>query len=82
MKMIAIGTVHGRKEIRAADPRNPKSKAKYQDIVVAPGHEFDTEELGVSAEEAQQLISNKAAKQKTREVADDGDKAASEKIPA
>jgi hypothetical protein len=78
MKMIAIGTIHGSKLISAADPRNSKSKPQHQDILVAPGEEFDTEEIGISDEEAQSLIARKAAKRKTREVADDGEVAINE----
>lgn len=73
MKMIAIGTVHGRKLVRAADPKNPKSRAKYTDLIAAPGTEFDTDDFGVDDEEAQQLIASGAARRKTREVVDDAD---------
>lgn len=73
MKMIAIGTVHGRKLIKAADPKNPKSKAKYEDILVKPGEEFDTDDFGIDQDEANRMVARKTAKRKTREIPDDGD---------
>lgn len=75
MKMIAIGTVHGRKLIKERDKTDPKSRDKYEDLIAAPGEEFDTKEFGVSDAEAKTLIANKAAKRKTREVPDDAEKA-------
>ena len=72
MKMIAIGTIHGHKLIREANPRDPKSSAKHKDMIAAPGEEFDTIDFGIDDEEAKALIDNKAARRKTREVADDG----------
>lgn len=73
MKMIAIGTVHGRKLIKPADPKNPKSKAKYEDLVAKPGEEFDTDDFGIDKDEAGRLSERKAARRKTREVPDDGE---------
>lgn len=72
MKMIAIGTVHGRKLVSARDKDDPKSKNKYADLIAKPGEEFDTADFGIGDDEAKSLIASKAAKRKTREVADDG----------
>jgi hypothetical protein len=73
MKMIAIGTVHGNKLVSEANPKDPKSVAKYDELIAAPGAEFDTEEWGIGDKEAEALIASNAAKRKTREVIDDGD---------
>jgi hypothetical protein len=72
MKMIALGTVHGRKLIKESDPKDPKSKAKYEDLIAAPGETFDTEDFGIGDAERKAMIASGAAKRKTREVADDG----------
>lgn len=72
MKMIAIGTVHGRKLIKERDKNDPRSRDKYQDLIARPGQEFDTKDFGIGDDEAKSLIATKAAKRKTREIADDG----------
>ncbi|MBR1198832.1 hypothetical protein JQ574_22810 [Bradyrhizobium sp. AUGA SZCCT0158] len=82
MKMIAIGTIHGHELIRKADPRDPKSRAKYKDLIAVPGAEFDTAEFGIDDKEVQALIDSKAARRKTREVADDSAPAATTEQPA
>jgi hypothetical protein len=71
MKMIAIHTIHGRKLVREAG-KDGKQPAKYKDALTKPGEEFDTDELGIDDEEAQDLVARGAARRKTREVPDDG----------
>jgi hypothetical protein len=71
MRMIAIGTIHGRKTIRERNPLDPKDRGVYAETVVKPGLEFDTEEFGVSEAEVTALIASGAAKRKTREEPDD-----------
>lgn len=71
MRMIAIGTVHGRKTIRARNENDPKDRGQYTEVVVQPGREFDSETFGMSDEDVQQLVASGAAKRKTREVQDD-----------
>ena len=71
MRMIAIGTVQGRKTIRARNPLDPKDRGVYQDIVVKPTLEFDTEDFGMGEPEIANLIARGVAKRKTREVEDD-----------
>lgn len=71
MKLIAIGTIHSRKP-KPIDQRNPKSKPKYEDLIAKPGVEFDTDEFGISDDEAAALIARKVVRRKTREVIDDG----------
>jgi len=80
MKMIAIGTVHGRKLIKEADKANPKSKAKYEDLLAKPGDEFDTVEFGIDADEAKTLVASKAARRKTRTVVDDSESGRSPRV--
>jgi hypothetical protein len=75
MKMIAIGTVHANKLIRPANPEL-KLKAKFANFIAKPGEEFESEDFGIDDKEASRLVELKAAKRKTKEVADDGDKAA------
>ena len=71
MKMIALSTVHGRKLIKEADPKDPKSKAKHEDLIASPGDTFDTDDFGIGEIERKAMIANGAARRKTREVADD-----------
>lgn len=71
MKMIAVGTVHGRKVARPRDEKDPQSKTRYEDVVVAPNDEFDTDELEISGEEADRLVKLGVARRKTRQVPDD-----------
>lgn len=74
MMMTALQTVHGRQMTTAGDPKNPRSRAKYRDVIVAPGEDFNTEDLGIDDKEAQGLIDRKVAKRKVREVpVEDGD---------
>ena len=80
MKMIAIGTVHGRKLVKERDPNDPKSRNHYEDLIAMPGDEFDTKEYGIDGKEADRLVAGKAAKRKTREVPDDGDKLGAAKV--
>lgn len=71
MKMIALTALHALKEVRAKNPLDPMDHGNHKDIMIAPGDEFDTEVLGMKDDEALGLITNKKAKRKTREVADD-----------
>ena len=82
MKMIALGTVHGRKLIKEADPKDRKSKAKYEDLIALPGDTFDTDDFGIEDKEAAALISRRAAKRQTREIPVDGEAPAVPAAPA
>lgn len=68
MKMIAIGTIHGRRLVKSAVANNPKSKPKYEDIIARPGNVFDTDDFGIDEKEAAALIASRTAKRQTREV--------------
>jgi hypothetical protein len=72
MKMIAIGTIHGRELVKAADTRDFRSRAKYKDLIASPGEDVDTEKFGISDDEAEQMIKDGVARRKTKEVPDDG----------
>lgn len=82
MKLIALGTVHGRKLVKEADPKDRRSKPKYQDLIAMPGDTFDTENFGIEDKEAADLISQKAAKRQTREIPVDGEAPAAPAAPA
>ncbi len=77
MQLVALQTIMGRKTLR--EPVGERGDAdyrpgKYQDHVILPAGEgeeprvFETKDLGIADEEAEQLIRSGAAKRHTREV--------------
>jgi|GEM_PF-3658005 len=68
MMLVALQTLHGRKLIKEANPRDPRSRAKYEDMIAAPGIDIDTEVWGIGDDEANGLIARGAARRKVREV--------------
>lgn len=70
MKLIAVNTIHGRKVTRARDARNAKDRGESRDVLVKPGEEFDTAELGIADDDAHGLVASGCARRKMREVTD------------
>lgn len=70
MKLIAVHSVHGRKVLRAPDPKNSRDRGRSLPLVAKPGDEFDTVEFGLDDKEALALVARGSAKRKMREVTD------------
>ncbi len=73
MKLVALQTIHGRELVTDRNPDDPKSRAKYRDLIARPGEAFDSKDFGLDADEIAALVAAKAVKRKTREVADDSE---------
>lgn len=71
MRLIVNGTLGVSRQIREAGPNNVPP-AQHEHRMFGPGEEFDSQEWGISDQEAGELIRDGRASRRTRQVPDDG----------
>lgn len=62
MKMVAIGTIHGNRNVTEEKHKDDPKNQSYAEHIVAPGGVFDTEELGIKPGEIATLIRDGVAR--------------------
>ncbi|MDB5534322.1 MAG: hypothetical protein JWO28_2637 [Hyphomicrobiales bacterium] len=54
--MIAVNTIHGRRRLAVDEVLPGQPNARSVDIIAKPGDKFETADMGIAADEEQQLV--------------------------